>query len=175
MSHDEPDAEQREVSALVQHLIVDFAGDAAGPDHILQLVKEACGHSPKRSYLVLTVTCGLTAHLVRAVLADTLAVAAALGAEPVWGLGVEVKPDTDTSSLEYRAKHSAMQALTAACNDDRETVAALVMAICKSEEAVEGSVYALLALLRVFTQIYNTSEGREAAEFLGIAGLGPST
>lgn len=162
---DDLDAEA--LGELVRHLVVDFVG-GAGRDHLEELFQVALATSRQQAYMTIVLTCSLTSRLMRATLADTLAIAEALGAESFWGLTVQPHPDTDLNAPEVRAKRSVMQAITAQLNEDRDTAAALIMALVKADDGVELAPFALVAALDTFAGCYNTPEGREAAVFLGL-------
>lgn len=152
---------------LVQHIVVDYLGGAPR-DHLEELFSTALAESPQQAYMVLTLTCSLTAQLFRVTLAAELALAEALGSEAFFGLEVQPRPGTDMNAPEVRGKHVVMQTITAQLNDDRETAAALIMALVKSDEGPALCPYALLAALEVFAGVYATPKGQAAAAELGI-------
>lgn len=145
---------------LIEHLVVDFADNAA-PDHLRQLVFEAVEHGPREAYLAITTVSSLSAGLVRSAFADVLSQHQGDGHAPFWGLEVEQHGDVDTSDIQIRCAIAAGQAMTASLNEDRDTVAALVMAIVRDPDTgAEASAHLLIASLRLFSRLYNSPEGR---------------
>lgn len=154
---------------LIEQLIVDFA-DAADPDHLRQLVFEAVEHGPREAYLAVTTVSSLSAGLIRSAFADVLAQHQGDGHEPFWGLEVEKHGDVDTSDIQIRCAIAAGQAMTAALNEDRDTAAAVVMALVRDPDTgAEASAHLLIAALRLFSRLYNSPEGRAGWDTLNAA------
>lgn len=156
---------------LIEHLVIDFAG-GADRGHIHELVLEVLEAGPREAYLAITIVSSLSASLIRATFADELAQHADCNA--FFGLDVDPRAGLDTTTPEYRCAVAAAQAMTAALNDDRETAAAVVMAIVKADDddAAANAAHLLVAALRIFSQLYNSPDGRAGWEALGRARRG---
>lgn len=161
-----PELDDPGIGRLVEHLVVDYVGGVSR-DHIEDLFNRALGVNRRQAYLSILLTCSLTAQLIRATLADVLSAAEALAAESLFALEVRPRPGVDMDAPEIRAKRTVMQTITAQLNDDRETAAALVMALVKSDEGPALCPYALAAALDVFAGSYLTDQGRAAWIALG--------
>lgn len=161
-----PELDDVALGRLVEHLVVDYVGGVSR-DHIEDLFNRALGVNRRQAYLSILLTCSLTAQLIRATLADVLSAAEALAAESLFALEVRPHPGVDMAAPEIRAKRTVMQTITAQLNDDRETAAALVMALVKSDEGPTLCPFALVAALDVFAGSYCTDEGRAAWAALG--------
>lgn len=145
---------------LVHHLVVDFAGEADA-DHIRGLVMEVLEHGPREAYLAITTVSSLSAALVRAAFAEELSRHQGAGHAPFWGLEVQPHADLDMADPQIRCAIAAGQAMTAALNEDRDTAAAVVMAVVRNDDTgAEDSAHLLIASLRLFSKLYNSPEGR---------------
>lgn len=164
-----PELDDEELSDLVKHLVVDYVG-GAGLDHIEDLFRRALATSPRQAYMAITLTCSLSAGVMRVTLAPQLALAESVGVPAFWGLAVHPRPGVDMNAPEIRGKHVVMQTITAQLNDDRETAAALVMALVNSDEGPALCPFALKAALDVFAGLWATPEGKAAAAEFGIHG-----
>lgn len=143
---------------LVHHLVVDFAsGDDT--DHVRALIHEVLEHGPHEAYLAVTVISSLSAALIRSAFAEELA--RHEGHQPFWGLEVQPHGEYDPTDPKIRCALAAGQCMTAALNEDRETAAAVVMAIVRDpEDRAELAAHLLIATLQLFSRLYNSPEGR---------------
>lgn len=153
-------ADDPRFAGLIQHLMLDFANQADG-DHLRELVLEVLEAGEREAYLAITAVSSITATVVRAAFADQIAAVVAGTAEPFWGLEAVPKPGVDVNEPRIRCAIAAAQTMTAALNEDRDTAAAVVMAIVRDpDRGAEDSAHLLIATLRIFSQIYNSPEGR---------------
>lgn len=153
---------------LIEHLVTDFAGGASR-SHVEELILEVLEAGPREAYLAVTTVSSLSAALVRATFAEVLA--AHEGHDDFFGLDVEARAGSDVTSPQYRCAVAAAQAMTAALNEDRDTAAAVVMAIVKADDddAAGNAAHLLVAALRIFSQLYNSPEGRRGWDELSRA------
>lgn len=153
---------------LIEHLVTDFAGGASR-SHVEELILEVLEAGPREAYLAVTTVSSLSASLIRATFAEELSRHA--DHEAFFGLDVERRAGLDESDPQYRCAVAAAQAMTAALNEDRDTAAAVVMAIVKADDddAAGNAAHLLVAALRIFSQLYNSPEGRRGWEELGRA------